>query len=48
MLRSLALYHGIPGRAARLRPFYRGFVRPDGLAFDVGTHAGNRVKAWRG
>lgn len=27
--------------------FYRAFVRPGGLAFDVGAHAGNRAAAWR-
>lgn len=47
MLRSLAIYHGIPWRALQLRSFYRGFVRPGGLAFDVGAHAGNRTAAWR-
>ncbi|MBA3598290.1 MAG: FkbM family methyltransferase [Methylibium sp.] len=47
LLRSLAIYHGIPWRAAQLRSFYRGFVRPGALAFDVGAHAGNRVAAWR-
>lgn len=47
VLRSLAIYHGIPWRARQLRAFYRGFVPPGGLAFDVGAHAGNRVAAWR-
>lgn len=47
MLRSLAIYHGIPWRALQLRSFYRGFVPPGGLAFDVGAHAGNRTAAWR-
>jgi FkbM family methyltransferase len=47
MLRSLAVYHGIPWRAAQLRSFYREFVPSGGLAFDVGAHAGNRVAAWR-
>lgn len=47
LLRSLALYRGIPWRAAQLRRFYRGFVPAGGLAFDVGAHAGNRVAAFR-
>lgn len=44
---SLLIYHGIPGRAARLRRFYAPFVPAGGLAFDIGAHAGNRVRAWR-
>lgn len=41
------MYYGIPGRARRLRAFYRPFVAPDSVCFDVGAHAGNRVRAWR-
>ncbi|MEQ3553236.1 FkbM family methyltransferase [Pseudonocardia nematodicida] len=46
--RSLAMYHGIPGRQRRMREFYSAFLEPGALAFDVGAHAGNRVRAWRG
>ncbi|WP_224392383.1 FkbM family methyltransferase [Pseudonocardia sp. ICBG1293] len=46
--RSLATYHGIPGRQRRMRRFYGQFLQPGDLAFDVGAHAGNRVRAWRG
>ncbi|MGE3840325.1 MAG: FkbM family methyltransferase [Vicinamibacterales bacterium] len=45
LLRSLAIYHGIPGRQRRLRTLYRHFVRSGDLAFDVGAHAGNRARA---
>ncbi|BBG00917.1 MULTISPECIES: FkbM family methyltransferase [Pseudonocardia] len=45
--RSLAMYHGIPGRQRRMRAFYAPFLGPGDLAFDVGAHAGNRVRAWR-
>jgi FkbM family methyltransferase len=45
--RSLAMYYGIPLRARRLRGFYSQFVRPGSLCFDVGAHAGNRVRCWR-
>ncbi|MDN5914275.1 MAG: FkbM family methyltransferase [Pseudonocardia sp.] len=45
--RSLAIYHGIPGRQHRMRAFYSAFLGPGDLAFDVGAHAGNRVRAWR-
>ena len=45
--RSLAMYYGIPFRARRLRRFYAQFVQPGALCFDVGAHAGNRVRCWR-
>ena len=45
--RSLAIYHGQPGRHRRLRRFYAQFLRPGDLGFDVGAHVGNRVRAWR-
>jgi FkbM family methyltransferase len=45
--RSLAMYYGIPFRARRLRKFYGQFVQPGALCFDVGAHAGNRVRCWR-
>jgi FkbM family methyltransferase len=45
--RSLAMYYGIPLRARRLRRFYSRFVTRGSLCFDVGAHAGNRVRCWR-
>jgi FkbM family methyltransferase len=45
--RSLAMYYGIPLRARRLRKLYGQFVQPGALCFDVGAHAGNRVRCWR-
>jgi FkbM family methyltransferase len=47
LARSLAMYYGIPFRARRLRNFYSQFVQPGALTFDVGAHAGNRVRCWR-
>jgi FkbM family methyltransferase len=47
LVRSLAIYHAIPGRASQLDRFYARFVKPGELAFDVGAHAGNRVASWR-
>lgn len=47
LLRSLLIYYGIPWRAARLRAFYAPFVPRGGLAFDIGAHVGNRIRAWR-
>lgn len=45
--RSLAIYHGRPSRLRRLENFYRAFIEPGDLCFDIGAHAGNRISAWR-
>lgn len=45
--RSLAMYHGIPGRHRRMVRFYGDFLAPGDVAFDVGAHVGSRVRAWR-
>jgi FkbM family methyltransferase len=45
--RSLAMYHGIPGRQRRMARFYRQFLGPGDLGFDIGAHVGSRVRAWR-
>lgn len=45
--RSLGMYYGIPLRARRLERFYSEFVRPGSLCFDIGAHAGNRIRCWR-
>jgi FkbM family methyltransferase len=41
------MYYGIPLRARRLRRFYSQFVTRGSLCFDIGAHAGNRVRCWR-
>jgi FkbM family methyltransferase len=45
--RSLVMYHGIPGRSRRLQRFYREFLGPGRLGFDIGAHVGSRTRAWR-
>jgi len=45
--RSLAIYHGIPGRQRRMRRFYGQFLRAGDVGFDIGAHVGSRVRAWR-
>jgi FkbM family methyltransferase len=45
--RSLAMYHGVPGRHRRMVRFYREFLGPGDVAIDVGAHVGSRVRAWR-
>src|ERR671916_3515584 len=45
--RSLVVYHGVPGKHRRMVRFYGQFLGPGDVGFDVGAHAGNRVRAWR-
>ena len=45
--RSLRVYRLDRAHAAALRAFYRPFLRPGDLAFDVGAHVGDRVAAFR-
>jgi FkbM family methyltransferase len=45
--RSLVMYHGLPGRHRRMSRFYREFLGPGDLGFDIGAHVGSRVRAWR-
>jgi FkbM family methyltransferase len=45
--RSLAMYHGVPGRRRRLVRFYGQFLGPGDLGFDLGAHVGSRVRDWR-
>ena len=44
--RSLRTYHA-PGRAGLLDAFYRRFLDPGDLAFDVGAHVGDRAASFR-
>src|SRR4029453_2101788 len=45
--RSLVMYHGVPGKHRRMLRFYREFLGPGELGFDIGAHVGSRVRAWR-
>lgn len=44
--RSLVMYYP-PGKSRRMRRLYGTFLSPGDLAFDIGAHVGNRVRAWR-
>jgi FkbM family methyltransferase len=46
LARSLAIYHAIPLRQRRLRRLYGNFVGASDLVFDIGAHAGNRVRGF--
>jgi FkbM family methyltransferase len=45
--RSLGIYYGQPWRFRMMDAFYRRFLAPGDLAFDLGSHVGNRVRSWR-
>lgn len=47
LARSLVIYYGKPFHIRRLSRFYRTWVTPDDLCFDIGAHVGNRLRAWR-
>jgi FkbM family methyltransferase len=47
LARSLLLYYGLPWRIWQMAALYRPFVPSGGLCFDVGSHVGNRLAAWR-
>jgi len=48
LLRSLVMYYGRPDRTRRMAHFYRQFMAPGELCFDVGAHVGSRVRLWTG
>lgn len=41
--RSTVIYRGNPLKLRRARAFYRQFVRPGDLCFDIGAHLGDRL-----
>jgi len=45
LLRSLLTYYAIPFRISSISHFYRQFIQPGDLCFDIGAHVGNRVRA---
>jgi FkbM family methyltransferase len=45
--RSLRIYYGDQRRRTAMDDFYRPFMRPGDLVFDVGAHVGDRVACFR-
>lgn len=45
--RSLEVYYGDPARDEAMDRLYARFVRPGDLAFDIGSHVGDRIGAFR-
>ncbi len=45
--RSLDVYYGDPARDAAMDALYARFVRAGDLAFDIGSHVGDRIGAFR-
>ena len=45
--RSLDVYYGDAAREAAMDALYARFVRPGDLAFDIGSHVGDRIGAFR-
>src|SRR5690606_8231620 len=45
--RSLAVYYGDAAREAAMDALYARFVQPGVLAFDIGSHVGDRIGAFR-
>ena len=45
--RSLAVYYGDAEREAAMDALYARFVQPGDLAFDIGSHVGDRIGAFR-
>jgi FkbM family methyltransferase len=45
--RSLDVYYGDPARDAAMDTLYGRFVTPGDLAFDVGSHVGDRIGSFR-
>lgn len=45
--RSLEVYYGDPARDSAMDELYQRFVKPGNLAFDIGSHVGDRVASLR-
>src|SRR6056297_413283 len=46
LLKSFIIYYGVPTKGLRMRRLYRRFLSSGSLAFDIGSHLGNRIGVW--
>jgi FkbM family methyltransferase len=46
LTKSFLIYYGIPGRLRKMKSLYSRFLSPGSLCFDIGSHLGNRIRAW--
>ncbi len=46
LFKSWLIYYGKPGNRSRLKNFYRQFIEQGDLCFDIGSHLGNRSRAF--
>ncbi len=47
LARSVRVYHGDRGRHRRMDELYARFLPPGSLAFDIGSHVGDRISSFR-
>ncbi|MHA1571872.1 MAG: FkbM family methyltransferase, partial [Alphaproteobacteria bacterium] len=47
LLRSAIIYYGQPLKRRRTVDFYRQFIRPGDLCFDIGAHIGGRISTFQ-
>ena len=46
LLKSFIIYYAVPTKRVRMQLLYKKFIGPDSLAFDIGSHLGNRIGVW--
>ncbi len=47
LARSIEVYYGDPARDAAMDALYSRFLKPGDLAFDIGSHVGDRIASFR-
>jgi FkbM family methyltransferase len=47
LARSVLVYHGDRARHRRMDALYKRYIRPGDLAFDIGSHVGDRISSFR-
>ena len=47
LARSVITYHGDASKSAAMDALYRQFIKPGDVAFDIGSHVGDRIASFR-